>query len=303
MATGQVINECPSCGQKLRAGWLRCPRCRELAPEGPAEVADAAVPEPPSRLGWLAAGAAATIIVAVAGVVNSRLTDTATDRAGAAPAAGLANGPATIPGEPRPVDQALLARSKGEDERRAGYAAYATGDFESALGRFQAAVDANAEDPEARNNLGQLLVRHGRAADAVLHFDEAIRLDPQKWAYRFNRGRAYAEIEQYSQAIGDYRAAADMFPDDYATHYNLGLVYLRTKQYADAVESLERAVSLAPGDSTFLVSLGTAYVGVERPDKARATFEKFLEVAADDDPEVPRVKALIQALDAAKAGA
>lgn len=269
----------------------------------PAQPA-AAAPEgvtPPAQpqLLWAVGGGVFVLALAVGLVVS--FGGGAPETASPLPVQPLAPPPATV-GEPRPIDSTEIARHQSEDERRAGYAAYSTGDIDAALARFQAAVDAKPDDAEARNNLGQVMTRQKRAAEALPHFDEAIRLDPQKWAYRFNRARAHAELNQFPEAIADYRASADLFPEDYATHYNLGLVYMRTKQYPEAVGSLERAVSLAPGEASFLISLGTAYVGVEQPDKAREAFVKFLEVAADDDPEVPRVKDLIQALDAARPG-
>jgi Flp pilus assembly protein TadD len=295
-----MTTECPHCGQRLRGEWVRCPRCRQLVPERPAEAAEP-IDHPQSPWMWVGAAAIGVIVLAIGvGVVTSGAGG---DTEPVRPLPGVLGSPSPPPGEPRPIDSSTLAQHQSEDERRAGYAAYAAGDLDAALARYQAAVDAKPDDPEARNNLAQLLVRQNRAADALPHFDEAIQLDPEKWAYRFNRARAYAQINRLPESIADYRAASELFPDDYATHYNLGLVYLRTKQYPEAVQSFEQAVSLAPGEPSFLISLGTAYVAVEQPDKAKGAFEQFLEVAADDDPEVPRVKLLIEALDAALAGA
>jgi tetratricopeptide (TPR) repeat protein len=201
--------------------------------------------------------------------------------------------------ESKPVSSAVRAQVASAEARRAGQAAYAMGNLKGALAQYQAAVDANPSDPEARNNLGQLLVRENRPADAVPHFDEAVRIDSQKWAYRFNRGRALGLANRWPEAVADYRAAAQIFPDDYVTRFNLGLALLRVKDFPGAVTALEEAVKLAPGEPSFLISLGTAYVGAQQPGRAKGAFEKFLELAPDD-AETPRVKALIAALDAAK---
>lgn len=298
------MTECPNCGQRLRSGWIRCPRCRELLPEQPAEVTTPAAPAAaaarPQWLWGVVGIAIAAFVLTAIGLLTSGSDGTQTAAGGSSTiGTPVTQAPPKMP-EPRPIDSVALAKNLGADARRAGNAAYAMGDFAAALARFQAAVDANPEDPEARNNLAQVLVRQNRAADALPHLDEAVRINPQTWAYRFNRARALAALERWKEAATEYRAAADLFPEDYATQYNLGLTLMRLKQYADSVTALERAVALAPGEPSFLITLGTAYVGAERPDRAKAVLQQFLELAPDD-PEAPRVKALIGALTAAAA--
>jgi tetratricopeptide (TPR) repeat protein len=201
--------------------------------------------------------------------------------------------PAADPGDPAGEPPAISIQAV--DSKRSAAAAYAAGDYATALTALEAAVAASPQDAEARNNLGQLLVHQGRSAEALPHFDEAVRLDATRWQYRFNRARAYGTLDRWPQAVAEYQAAAALFPDDHATLYNLGLAQLRVRDYAGAVVSLERAVAVAPDQHDFLITLGTAYVGAERTDRARATFQRFLEVAPDD-ADAPKVKSLLQAL-------
>jgi tetratricopeptide (TPR) repeat protein len=245
-----------------------------------------------------AAIAAAALLGGFISLVLSMTSDTA--KAPVATVSTPANRSPQAPVFEKPSEAAVRAQFESLESRRAGGVAYDSGDLTTALQKFQAAVDANPNDAEARNNLGQLLVRQNRAADALPHFDEAVRIDPQKWAYRFNRARVYGALNRWPEAVTEYRAAAQIFPGDYATYYNLGLALMKTKQYSDAVAALEQAVTLAPGEPTFLITLGTAYVAVEKPDRAKAAFQQFLELAPDH-AEAPRVKAAISALDAAAA--
>lgn len=293
-----MIGECPNCGQRLRAGWIRCPRCRQLLPEKPAGTAEAS---PPAW--WRRVPVVAIAGIALAAGVSALIVSIAigpSESAAASPANLRRLDEARPKTNPKPVEPAVRGQVESAEARRAGYAAYSMGNLTSALARYQAAVDANPADPEARNNLGQVLVRQKRAADALPHFEVAVRIDPQKWAYRFNRARASGLVNRWTEAIAEYRAAAQLFPDDYATRFNLGLALMRTNQYADSVTELEQAVKLAPSEPSFLISLGTAYVAIEKPDQAKAVFQQFLELAPDD-PQGPRVKALIGALDAATA--
>lgn len=289
MANREVTAECPACEQKLRRGWVRCPRCRLL-------LSDAPKASPPIARQWWVGGALSffallAIVVAVSG-------DSAPTTASASPVAAPRSAPSenmAASGVPGAETAGGAVSFEAADIKRAASLAYAQGDYATALTQFERAVTESPDDPEARNNLGQLFVRQGRPAEALPHLSEAIRLDGRQWSYRFNRARAFGVLDRWPEAIADYRLAANLFPDDHATLYNLGLALMRIKDYPGAVTAFEQAVAAAPEEHSFLITLGTAYVGAEQPDRARATFERFLD-AAPTDAEAPRVKAVLEAL-------
>ncbi len=287
-----MMSDCPQCGQKLRPQWTRCPRCRARIDEtlaaatAPDTTAQTGAPRPGTLL-WLAGGGLAAIVM-VAFVTTGDDPPLA---------AVTAVAPVQEPSvqQPETVTRQAATNVAAVDSRRAANAAYAMGDLGAALSELEAAVAAAPDDPAARNNLGQLLVRQGRARDALPHFDVAVELVADKWEYRFNRARAYGLMDRWSEAVAEYRIASQLFPDDHATQYNLGLALMKVKEYVGAATAIERAVAAAPEETGFLITLGTAYVGAEQPERARATFVKFLELAPDD-PEATKVKALLQAL-------
>lgn len=298
-----MLSECPQCGQKLRSRWVRCPRCRVLLPES-AERSPRPASDAFGRIArhWRV-GSVIGLVAVLAIVIASSGGSPAPGATLAAPAAGSPSAaPVNLP-VPNGSPVATVGTTvsfQTEDSKRYAAAAYSQGDYATALTQLEAAVASSPNDPEARNNLGQLFVRQGRAAEALPHFDEAVRLDGQRWAYRFNRARAFGLLNRWTDAIADYRAAATMFPGDHATLYNLGLALLRVRDYPGAIVALEDAVAAAPEEHDFLITLGTAYVGAAQSDRARVTFERFLEVAPNDT-EAPRVKALLEALAAAAA--
>lgn len=295
-----MSSECPQCGQKLMPKWVRCPRCRLLLPEAPAiptrapsAAAWAGIP----RI-WLGGVVGLLAVLALVGAIGGEAPPPPTARTAAA-AVPRAAVETTAAMENSAVESASATVSfAAVDAKRDAAAAYNRGDHAIALTQLEAAVAASPADPESRNNLGQLLVRQGRTAEALPHFDEAVRLAAGRWAYRFNRARAYGLLNRWTDAIADYRVAAMLFPQDHATLYNLGLALLRVRDYPEAVGVLDQAVAAAPDEHEFLITLGTAYVGAAQSDRARATFERFLELAPND-AEAPRVKALLDALAAA----
>ena len=61
-----------------------------------------------------------------------------------------------------------------------------------ALSAFEAAVTAFPADPDARNNLGQLLVRMGRVTEALPHLEAAAARRPREMDASGSTSRGHA---------------------------------------------------------------------------------------------------------------
>jgi Flp pilus assembly protein TadD len=208
--------------------------------------------------------------------------------------------PASIPArvapdpEPRP-DTATSGAFAARDASVVGIAAYKKGDLPTAIDRFTSAVEANPRDASALNNLGQVLVRAGRAREAITYFDRAIALNGDSWAYHFNRARAYAELKDWPRAADGYRRAAQLFPDDYATQFNLAKALQAGGDLPAALAAFERAIALAPGAADFQLSYGLALEAASRPRDAAAAYRRYLDLepaAAESERIAARIAEL-----------
>lgn len=294
MARSQVALDavtCAFCGAKVREDRVRCLRCGK-----PLVAAATAAAQYSARLMKLLAGAGVLAAVALAGVValrpspqTARLMPSLTSAAEAAPV--------RPPVEPRASEAApaFLRPTSAFEGALAGQGAYQRGDVSGALEHYRQAVQLEPNNPELLNNLGQVLVRAGRAREATDYFDRAIGLAPGVWAYHFNRGRAFAVLEQWGQALASYREAQQLFPDDYVTQFNLAQALRGSGDLPAAIQAYERAIQLAPGQADFHLSHGLALEAASRPAEAVAAYRRFLDLASDS-PEADRVKGRIAEL-------
>jgi Flp pilus assembly protein TadD len=284
---------CAACGAKVRGDRARCPRCRV-----PLVAKQQAAAAAPVSNRWVTAGIAAGC-VAVAGfsfvlVNGARPAPAATTTR----AATVSDRPTPVPVRPASdveapateVAPAITAAGLVGGER-----AYNSGNFGDSLSAYQSAVAEHPEDPRALNNLGQLLVRLGRAQDAIQYLDKAVQLTPDSWSYQFNRARAYAELKQWDAAIAGYQQAGHIFPDDYATQYNLAKALQASGDAKGALPAYERAIALAPGQPDFQLSYGLALEAAARPQDAAAAYRRYLELEPNS-AEAERVKAHLAAL-------
>jgi tetratricopeptide (TPR) repeat protein len=294
LAAAAVI--CAACGAKVKSGRVKCLRCGEPL------VAWQDAPIAPARpIPWKTVGLISGCVVV--GGVAIMLTGRSTRSSPSTSSTSL--DVARAVNAPPPPASVSTSKASGPDPAStaasdliAGQQAYVSGNIDASVQQLQRAADANPNDPLALNDLGQVLVRTGRAREAITYLDKAVSLKPDSWTYQFNRARAYAQLEDWGQAVEGYRTAARLFPDDYATQYNLAKALQASGNIADALAAYEKAIELAPGQSDFQLSYGLALETAKRPQDAAAAYRRYLELEPNSS-QAEKVKAHLMALEKA----
>ena len=109
------------------------------------------------------------------------------------------------------------------------------GNYDSALGSFENAVNKNPDRVEAWIQVGYCKVKQGKNADAIRAYKQALRLRPNSVEAYNKLGDAYYYAAEFDQAIGAYRQAARLRPDLPEAFYNLGMTYLELGDRAAAL--------------------------------------------------------------------
>ncbi|HOI69131.1 MAG TPA: tetratricopeptide repeat protein [Methanothrix sp.] len=124
---------------------------------------------------------------------------------------------------------------------------YNQGEYDEAILAYDEAIRLEPEDAAAWNNKGNALDDLGRYDEAILAYDEAIRLDPEFAVAWYNKGNALRDVGKYDEAIKAYDQAISINPQ-YANAWNnkgVALQALGRTSEADAAfakaEELENA--------------------------------------------------------------
>lgn len=112
------------------------------------------------------------------------------------------------------------------------------GNYDSALGYFENAVNKNPNRAEAWIQVGYCKVKQGRNDDAIRAFQRAIQLRPNSYDAYNKLGDAYYYASRFSEAIEAYKQAARLQPEMAEAYYNLGMTYLETGDRASAIRQL-----------------------------------------------------------------
>jgi tetratricopeptide (TPR) repeat protein len=111
--------------------------------------------------------------------------------------------------------------------------------------------DAAAKSPaKARphSNLGVALKKAGRLDEAVFHFSETIRLDPEFYEAYNNLANSYILLGRYEEAIANYRKAIAIKPTHPILHRSLANALYDTWQLEEALLHYRETVRLNPMD-------------------------------------------------------
>ncbi len=142
-------------------------------------------------------------------------------------------------------------------------------------------IAANPGSWLAQNNLGSALLAGGRRAEAIKHFEEAIRLYPASAKAHYNLGNALQAQGQIEEAIVHFQASIDLDPDTAEAHYNLGNALGLAARMDDAIESYRRAVQLDPLSAPAWCNLGAALLLSGRLHEAVAALDEALRLDPD----------------------
>jgi Tfp pilus assembly protein PilF len=121
---------------------------------------------------------------------------------------------------------------------------------------FERTLSVTSNNMLMQNQLGSVLNRQGKHAEAIRHFDEALRIKPDYFHALANMARVLRQQGQTAEAIGFYRRALKVRPDSVKAHMQLALLLVKEEKGDEALEQFHEAMELAPNDPDVRTNLG-----------------------------------------------
>lgn len=126
----------------------------------------------------------------------------------------------------------------------------------------------------AHMNYGLALEGAGRGDEALVQFEEAVRLGPYAFAY-LNLGHAQVKRGDFEQGIAHLRTAVRLWPSAPEPHLYLGLGLDKQGKTAEAEKEYRRAIALRPRYLRAYRYLAGFYERQDRLADALAQFERL----------------------------
>lgn len=143
----------------------------------------------------------------------------------------------------------------------------------------------------------------GEDAKATGAYEQALRLDPQNAHFPFALGRWLLEQDRAKEAIEPLENAVKMEPYRWAFHVELAEARMRNGQYDDAKKHIEDALARAPNDSEALIARARYLRRTKQPNTEpylKELLEKHPTMAVDVHLELGRHYRSLNRLDDAK---
>ena len=120
------------------------------------------------------------------------------------------------------------------------------GRFDEALMHFDEALRINWRYSRAHKNKGRVLLRRWKLDEAIAIFTDLLRVDSDWPEVHSYLGLAYARKSQFVPAIKHFKAALRSRPDWYETYNDLGLAYSLLGNHDLAIQNYKEALRLKP---------------------------------------------------------
>jgi tetratricopeptide (TPR) repeat protein len=150
---------------------------------------------------------------------------------------------------------------------------------------FEQALRVKPDDAEAHNNLGNALSQiPGRLSDAIAEFQTALRINPQAAETHYNLGNALLQIPgRLPDAIAEFQTALRLKPDYADAHNSLGNALLNLPgRWSDAISQFEAALRISPDSVEIHYNLGNVLSKIPgRLSEAITQYQAALRVNPD----------------------
>ena len=143
---------------------------------------------------------------------------------------------------------------------------------------WRSTLAVNPRSWMAHNNLAIQLLNRDELDEAVTHFEEALRLDPNYAEARFNLGNAFFRLRRAADARREYERALELNPRIAVAQTNLGILLLELGETKEGIKHLEEAVRIEPRAAVAQQRLSDALVKEGREAEAVQHFEAAAKV-------------------------
>ena len=168
---------------------------------------------------------------------------------------------------------------------------------EEALSRFEQALDAAPENPEAIEAVGRALLNLGRLEEAEASFLDALEIDPEWVAPRMGLALVALGRDEPFKIVHHLERAIEADPGYPESYVELGRYYGYMGEPALAKATFERWTVRHTEDADMLINAGLTLFDAADFAEAYAFFEKAVEAATEADQRSGALTFRANALD------
>ena len=158
---------------------------------------------------------------------------------------------------------------------------HAKGHVDQAGKLYEAALQINADSPDALHGMSLVLRDKGINDKALAFLQQAIILAPDRPDFYNDLGMMFQDRENYTKAITFHKRALSYKNDFLPAMVNLGVAYKRSGNVEEAIKAYQGALQINPNMPEAHNNLGNLLRSQGRVEEARNSLLKALELRPD----------------------
>ena len=149
-----------------------------------------------------------------------------------------------------------------------GYAFNELSRPDSALHYFRQALEGDPTNLSYKKTLGKVCHSQGRTREAIMLFEEVLKVDPLDHESRLELAALYMLRKEYLKSLEFYMLLIESDSLNYFLFKQAGICYMETGQHESALYFFERAFDLNPADIYLTRQIVNFYISDDKLDKA-----------------------------------
>jgi tetratricopeptide (TPR) repeat protein len=166
-------------------------------------------------------------------------------------------------------DSADKSEKKARPHLNLGVALAKQGRLDEAISHYLEALRREPDNEMAHISLGAALVKQGKLDEAVAHYTEALRIRPNYEVTHLSLGIVFTRQGKFNEAVAHYIEALKVKPTYTEAHKGLGVVLARQGQFDEAISHYRKALQLKPDDKLARMNLANALARQGKANHAR----------------------------------
>jgi len=159
-----------------------------------------------------------------------------------------------------------------------GNALAGRGKFEEAVAHYSEALRIQPDFAGAHTNLGLVLAQRRQFDEAINHFSEALQIEPDLAEAHNGLGSVLAKQEKLNDAFRHFSEALRIEPDYAEAYYNVGMIMVQQEEYEKAIGHFSKTIQIRPGDAEAHYRLGLVFQTLGRLDEAKDHYFQAIRI-------------------------
>lgn len=155
------------------------------------------------------------------------------------------------------------------------------GNLEGALEGYQEILRDDSDNLQAHCSAGEILAEMGRKAEAVVHYQEGLRIAPQIGPLYNNLALALRATGKHVEAMEAMKQAVILMPENVGIRVNFGNWLQEAGLLDEARKEYQQAIKLNPGMTRAHCGLGSTWTKLGNPEEAEKCFREALQLNPD----------------------